>query len=191
MGKRIVPSVLYLLVILVQIQLCIKPAVLVNILLILYLLMIGELGNSRLMLFLQLSELFRIFFFCSRFLLNTAFLHRFIIFFIKMHFQIFLGVSDQLGNLIFVLCLHGFCSIQFSPELADPCLFFVFWKRTVSFNTVYFILNSDNLIRTVYSEAVNLCLNFSDIIVDRLTQLQLLFSRKNFTVCHIHHSPLL
>ena len=191
MGKRIVPSVLYLLVILVQIQLCIKPAVLVNILLILYLLMIGELGNSRLMLFLQLSKLFRVFCFCSRFLLNTAFLDRFIIFFIKMRFQIFLGVSDQLGNLIFVLCLHSFCSIQFSPELADPRLFFVFWKRTVSFNTVYFVLNSDNLIRTVYSEAVNLCLNFSDIIVDRLTQLQLLFSRKNFTVCHIHHSPLL
>ena len=126
MSKRIVSSVLYLLIILIQIQLGIKPAVLINVLLILDLLMIGDLGDSRLMLLFQFSELFRIFCFCSRFLLNTAFLDRFIIFFVKMRFQISLCISDQLRDLIFVLCFHSFCSIQVFSELIDSSIFLIF-----------------------------------------------------------------
>ena len=90
-----------------------------------------------------------------------------------------------------MLCFHSFGLIYLFAEFSDNIFFLRFCVVPVSLDSVNTVLQSNDFICTVYSETVNFFLNFSDIIVDRLTQLPLFFSRKNLTVSHIRHTPSL
>ena len=167
----IVSSVLDLLEIFVTFHFRIKQAVFLNIFFIFDLLMIRKLRHGFLMLLFQLRNSGIVLFLRLHFLLCAAYFHRLIIFGIKMCLDVSLRIGNQLGNLIFVLCLHCFCLFQFFPGIGKPVFFLTFGEALVSPDSIHLILDRNDFIGTVGSQTVNLFLNFSDIFIDRLTQL--------------------
>ena len=104
--KGSMPSVFDFLEILLQLHLSVKQPVLVNILFIFNFLMVCKLRKNTLMLFLQFSYTLTVLLLSLNLLQLAALSNRLIILFIEVSLNISLSLSDQLGNLCFMLRLN-------------------------------------------------------------------------------------
>ena len=103
-----------------------------------------------------------------------------------------LRIGNQFRNLVFILCLNSLCLFHLRAAGSNPVRSFFFCKGTVPLCRIDTVLQGHYPVGTIRPEAVNLFLNLTNIILNRLAQLHLLLSRKSLIVsfCHIHESPL-
>ena len=162
------PSVLDLLKLGFMHHLGIIQTVLIYILFILDLLSVRQSGKRMLMLSLQLSADLRIFCIFLFLLGFTARCYLFVIILIKMSGKISLCLLDQPGNLILVCSLRFLCLYKcflILPDDRSPllfCIVFVFLRQgNMRFQCLH-------LIRTIYTQSIDLFLYLINIFVNRL-----------------------
>ena len=191
--KCSVLSVFDRLEIFLQVQFRVKQTVFINVLLVFDLLLVRKLRHILLMLVLQSRYLFLILFFCGCFFQHAALFDLLEILAVKVGVDIPLCVRDQLRDLSFIVRFNGLRFFQLAPGLCDSVLSFSGCKALILLRRVDHALKRDNLIRTIYSQTIDFCLNFTNIILDRPAEFKLLLRRKDLTVSisHILQSPSL
>ena len=94
-----------------------------------------------------------------------------------MFFEIRLRLGDQFGYLVFILCFYRFRRLQFLLKLCDRAFPLTLCPALISPDPINLVLKRHDLVRTVFSQTVDLCLNLSHMFFDRLAKLQFLLSR--------------
>ena len=110
-------AILCRLKILLQLHLGVEKPVLMNILLVLDLVLILQLGNGILMLLLQLGHSLLVFLLGLSLLLHAAGSHGLEIFLIIVSLDIRFALCNQLGHLILILGLHRLGLLQIGLQL--------------------------------------------------------------------------
>ena len=184
-------AVLDLLEVLVQVHLRVKQAVLIDVLLVLDLLLVAELGHGLLVLLVELGH-GGLVLLLSLDLFRLSALHHGLVVLAEVAVQIALRLGDELVHLALVLALHGLGLLQLGLVLGQLGLFLLLGVDAVALQTVHAALDLDHLVGAVLAQGVNLCLDAADILVDRLAELLFLFRRENLCVfrCHMQFLPL-
>ena len=185
-----VPAVLHRLQVLGQLHLGVEQPVLLDVLLVLDLLLVAELGQGLLVLLVELGHRALVLLLGGGFFLNTAGGHRLEVLLVKVGVEIALGVGDELGHIILVAGLHRLGLLQLSLQLGEPGGLFLLGIDAVSLQAVDAALDVEDLVGALRPQGVDLCLNISHIRVDRLAELALLISRKNLCISHLQFLPL-
>ena len=185
-----VPAVLHVLEILGQLHLGVEQAVLVDVLLVLDLLGVRQLGHGGLMGLFQLRHRGLVVLPDQHLLLGAAGRHRLIVFLVEVGLEVALGVGDELGDLVLVPGLHRLGLLQLLPEPGLLVRLLLGGVNAVPLQAVQRALNVDDPVRAVLPQGVDLLLNAAHIAVDGLAELLLLLRGQNFcVVCHCP-SPL-
>ena len=162
-----------------QLHLGVEQPVFVDVLLVLDLVLIRQLGKSLLMLFLQLGHSLVVLFLGLDLLFLAAGHNCLIIIGVVVSLQVALSVGNQLGDLGFVLGFHGAGLFLLFLGLLDPLVLFLLGVDSVTLEVIDQVLILDDLIGAVFPQSIDLILNFSYILVYRLAKLLLLLSREN------------
>ena len=178
-------SVFYRLIISLQLHFRIEKTVLVNVLFVLDLFLAGQLGYRCLMLLLQFRHSLLIVFLGENLFLLAACKHCLVIL-VKVRLQIAFCVGNQFCDLILILIFHSLGLFKLGLQPCNFLVLFLLRKDMILLYAVNIILKLDHPVGSVCSETVELGLDFSYIILNRLAELFLLFSRKNaIFLCHI------
>ena len=177
-------TVLDFLQVFVALHFGIKQAVFVDVFLILDLVLIAQLCKRRLMLFVQLFHRSLVFLLGDNFFLLAAFYDTLIILAVVVRFQVVFRISNQFVDLRFVFGLHRFGLFQTVIQLALAGGLFLRRIDAVTFQVIQVALDADNFIRTIHAQLIDLRLDFADVIIDRLAELQFLLRSKNCCICH-------
>ena len=161
-----------------------------DVLLVFDFLLIRQFGDGCLMLLLQLSHRSLVFLLCSNLFLFAAGDNVLVIFRVVMRFEVSLCVSDQFGNLIFVLSLYSLGGFQLGLHTAFAFCLFLSSVDAVALEVIQIVHELYDLVRTVSAKFIDLRLNFADIIVNWLAKFGFPLRSKNCTICHLFYPPL-
>ena len=184
-------AILCLLKLALQSHLRIKLTVLIDVVLVLDFLLVGQAREILLVLCLQPGKGSVVL--CLRiFLLFGAACHNLgIVVLLEMLIEILLGIRDQAVDLCLVLLLHGFCRYELFLIFLDQLALLFFGIVLIFLHELDMIVQINNHIRSVLAQLVDFRLDFTDILINWLTELVFLFHGKDcIRICHDFIPPL-
>ena len=155
-----------------------------DVILVLNLLGIAELGQRLLVSLVQLLHRGLILGLGLNLLLGAAGLYRLVVVLVVVGLEVALGVGDELGDLVLVLGLHRLGLLQSLVQLGPALLLLLGGVDFVPLQAVQGALNVDDPVGAVLAQGVDLVLNGAHIVVNGLAELALLLRGQNF-FCHM------
>ena len=148
--------------------------------------LVAELGDRLLVLLVQLGHGSCVVLQGQLLFFLAALQHRLIVIGVVVFLEIALRLGDQLGDLFLVLGLHRLGGLQILLVGFQLGSLLLGGIDPVPLQVVNAVLDLDDSVRTIHAQGVDLRLDAPNIFIDRLKEVGLLLSRKNFCVLCYH-----